>query len=486
MYSITLTDYKWNWIDDGALPYALVAMRALWVGLLVHLWSRGLMPDHADLISPLLVFGLLAASTACTQVGVYVIRVNWKAVLLVVFSGLGAVVLTLYLGLGPGRPIIWDLGWLRMVLQDPARTTVTLVIAVGLWWWGIRTGRERLYYDTFSNDFAWGMFLLALAGVIAYATHVVPAREVLFAFVPFFVIGLVTMAIANLQSTRRFEGSRTNQSLAVNRYWLGMLIVVVGVVLLAGLLLSQLFAPDAVNWVLARLTILFEGLMWLLFWVLLLISYPIFKLFELVARIVRLPRNPTEQPSIELPRDLAGQFADMQSGPSNIPPEVYLAMQILTGILLVAVVILIFALAFRRFKTIFEDDVEEFREIIFSMELLKQQLARLFGQKAETDGGTSESFVCVNGNDPRAQIRRAYQAFLTWGASQGVPRAPGQTAGEYLSSLSHVLPSYVEPISIITEAYVQARYSAALISPALAEQTSRAWQVIVQSNGKDR
>lgn len=120
------------------------------------------------------------------------------------------------------------------------------------------------------------------------------------------------------------------------------------------------------------------------------------------------------------------------------------------------------------------------------MDLLKEQLARLLGRKAETDGGTLEPFACVTGDDASAQIRRTYQAFLAWTASQGVPRLPGQTPGEYLSSLSHVLPSCIEPASIITEAYVQARYSAALISPALAEEVSRAWQAIVQANGKDR
>jgi uncharacterized membrane protein YidH (DUF202 family) len=485
MYSLNLTDYKWNWIDDGILPYALVTMRTLWVSLLVHLGSRGLMPDHPDLISPLLVFGLLAASTACTQVGVYLIKVNWRAVLLVAFSGLAAILLTLYLGLGPGRPIIWELGWLRMLLQNPARTSVTLVIAVGLWWWGIRTGRERLYYDAFSSDFAWGMFLLALAGAIAYATHVIPVREVLVAFIPFFAVGLITMAIANLQSTRRFEGSRTNQSLAVNRYWLGMLIVVVGAVVLGGLLLSQLFAPEAVDWVLVRLATLFNGLVWLLFWVLLLIAYPIFRLFELVAGIVRLPRSPSDQPLIQLPPPLAEQFKDLQGGPSHIPPEVYLALQILAGVLLVAAVILIFALAFRRFKTLLEDEVEESREIIFSMDLLKEQLAQLLGRRAKTNAAPPEPFVCVKGDDPRAQIRRTYQALLAWAAAQGTPRSPGQTPAEYLSSLGQVLPSCIEPISTITTAYVQARYSAALISPAVADQVLHAWQVIMQANGED-
>jgi hypothetical protein len=160
-------------------------------------------------------------------------------------------------------------------------------------------------------------------------------------------------------------------------------------------------------------------------------------------------------------------------------------VQILAGVLLLVAVILIFALAFRRFKTLFKDEVEESREIIFSMDLLKEQLAQLLGRRTKANAAPPEPFVCIEGDDPRAQIRRTYQALLAWAAAQGVPRSPGQTPGEYLSSLDQVLPSYIDPISTITTAYVQARYSAALISPALADQVVHAWQAIVQANGKD-
>ena len=486
MYSFTLTDYKWNWIDDGLLPYALAAMRAAWVGLLVHLWSRGVMPYRPDLIAPFLILGLLAASTAITQLGVYVVKTNRRAVALIVMSGLAAIALTLYLGLGAGRPALWDGRWLGLLRQDLAATIITALIAVWLWWWGILTGRERVYYDLFTADFTWGMLMLAVGAAVAYATRAIPLLDVLLAFIPFFAIGLATMAIANLQSARRFEGSRTDQTLALNRYWLGTVGVVIVAVLLAGLLLSQMFAPEAMAWILARLVTVWEWLTRLLVFVWVIVAYPILVLFEWLVKFVSQRRSPNDQPPISPPTSFAEQFKDLEQGrPSAIPPGVYVSLQVLAGILAVAVIVLIFALAFRRFKTLLEEDVEETREMIFSMDLLKDQLAHLFGRKGQANGVAPEPFVSIVGDDPRAQIRRTYQAMLAWAALQGLPRPPGQTSSEYVSSLNNALPAYGEPISILTAAYLRARYSAVPISSASAEQALRAWDTIARENEKD-
>lgn len=483
MYSFTLTDYKWNWIDEGLLPYALAAMRATWVGLLVHLWSRGMMSYRPDLITPFLAFGLLAASIACTQFGVYVVKSTRQSVALIVLSGLIAIVLTLYLGLEADRPALWELRWVALLAQDPAATIMIALVVVWLWWWGIRTGRGRVYYDLFTTDFTWGMLMLAVGVAIAYATRLIPLLQVLPVLILFFAVGLAATAIANLQSARRFEGGRTGQSLAVNRYWLGTVVVVIGVVLVAGLLLSQLFTPGAITWILARLATLLEWLAWLLLLVITLVSYPLFALFEWIARLVRPGSGPNDRP-LSNPPSFAEQFKDLQPGHPTVSPQVYVSLQVLAGILLVAAIVLIFALAFRRFKTLLEEDVEETRDFILSMDLLKEQLAQLFRRKNKAGSVEPAPFVSIVGDDPRAQIRRTYQSLLAWAAWQGMPRSPGQTPREYLSALSVALPAYSEPLSILTAAYLQARYSAVPISSASAEQVLRVWEAVAQQDEK--
>jgi hypothetical protein len=484
MYTLTLTDYKWNWIDDGLLPYALAAMRAVWVGLLVHMWSRGVMPDRPDLIALPWVFGLLAISTGFAQLGVYVVKTNWRAILLIVLGGLGAIALTLYLSLDSSRPAIWEPRWFGLALHDPGASIVTLIIAVWLWWWGIRTGRERVYYDLFASDFAWGMLMLAFAGVIVYATRVAPLREVVFALISFFAIGLATLAISNLQSTRRFEGGRTDLALAVNRYWLGTVAAVIGVLLLVGLLLGQLFAPETIAWIVKGLAVVLQGLTWLLLGILIVAAYLIFVPLEWLVGKLNWSSHTNDQPLPTPPPSFAEQFKDLSQGHPDIPPQVYVSLQVLAGVLLVAVIVLVFALAFRRFKTLAEEDVEETREIILSMDLLKEQLAQLFGRTGNRHGPDPDPFVSIVGDDPRAQIRRVYQSLLAWAISHDAPRPPGLTPDEYSSVLSHVWLPYREQIAAITRAYLQARYSAAPISPASAQEASRAWAVIAEADSR--
>jgi len=482
MYTLTLTDYKWNWIDDGLLPYALAAMRAVWVGLLVHVWSRSVMPYRPDLIALPWVFGLLAISTGFAQLGVYVVKTNWRAILLIVLGGLGTIALTLYLSLDASRPAIWEPRWFGLALHDPGASIVTLIIAVWLWWWGIRTGRERVHYDLFASDFAWGTLMLASAGVIVYATRAAPLREVVFALIPFFAIGLATLAISNLQSTRRFEGGRTDQALAMNRYWLGTVAAVIGVLLLAGLLLGQLFAPETIAWIVKGLVVVLQGLTWLLLGILIVVAYLIFVPLEWLVGKLDWSSHTNDQPLLNPPPSLAEQFKDLSQGHPNIPPQVYVSLQVLAGVLLVAVIVLIFALAFRRFKTLMEEDVEETREIIFSIDLLKEQLAQLFGRKDTANGVEPEPFVSIVGDDPRAQIRHVYQALLAWAASRNLPRPPGLTPAEYSLWLGDRLLDYREPVTAITRIYQQARYSTAPIPATSVEEVLRAWALIAAAD----
>jgi len=199
---LNLADREWNWIDDGVLPYALNAMRAVWVWFIFHLLARGLTPTRGDSLAPPVVFGLLAASTLLAQYGAFRAKNGMRATWLIALSGLGAGALALYLGVGADRFALWDARWLGALYADPALAIVVLVVAVWLWRWGILTGREPLTYDNFSSDFAVGIIVFLFALAIAYATAVVPLVELLLPVLVFFAVGLGTLAIASVQSTR--------------------------------------------------------------------------------------------------------------------------------------------------------------------------------------------------------------------------------------------------------------------------------------------
>lgn len=80
--------------------------------------------------------------------------------------------------------------------------------------------------------------------------------------------------------------------------------------------------------------------------------------------------------------------------------------------------------------------------------------------------------------EPVVSVRALYRGLLKWGARQGLPRALSQTPLEYLKVLCQSFPHEDTELSLITRAYLQARYSAS--SPASEEfaAAERAWQQV--------
>ena len=350
--ALNLADREWNWIDDGVLPYALDAMRAIWVWLIFHLWARGLTPTRGDWLAPFTVFGLLAASTLLAQYGAFRAKTGVRATLLVAFGGLGAVMFALYLAVGLGRFAPWDMRWFGALAEDPLITAVVLIVAVWLWRWGIVTGREPLLYDAFAFHFAFGVLVFVAALAIAYAAAIVPLVELLLPLLLFFAIGLGALAVSSLQSARRFEQQQTGQWFALNRYWLGIVGAVIGALLVGGVFLSQFFAPEAMASILSGLAVLLDLLARLLYWVVLVAAFVVFTIFDLVARVLPTVDLSSNSPVIATPPNLADQFKDLRQQPAGLAPEAYLVFQMIAGALIAAFIILIFALAFRRFKVL--------------------------------------------------------------------------------------------------------------------------------------
>ena len=107
-------------------------------------WSTwGLFPGESDLLAPLTVFGLLAGGTLAAQCGSFLLK-GRRAALAVALAGLVAVIIALYLGLEARTCAA--LG--SALAGSPACTSrpcaADLLPAVGLWWWGLLAGRDRV------------------------------------------------------------------------------------------------------------------------------------------------------------------------------------------------------------------------------------------------------------------------------------------------------------------------------------------------------
>ena len=254
---------------------------------------------------------------------------------------------------------------------------------------------------------------------------------------------------------------------------------IIGTLLLGGVLLTQLFAPDALAGVLNLLSLVLRWLVQVLFWVLVAVTFVIFAILEFFARFFPSLQISSRTQDLQTSSSLIEQFKDLEQHATQGPsPEVYAVLQILAGVILAGMILLIFAWAFRRFRYLDEEEIEETRESIFSLDLAREQLAQLL-RRPRTESPRAP-FVTIDGEDPRAQIRRTYQALLAWASAHGVPRAPGMTPYEYLCALEHELGVNRALLDLITRAYVQARYSVASVEAARAQEVAQAWQHIVQ------
>jgi hypothetical protein len=474
-----LVDREWHWLDDGVLPYSLCAMRALWIWLLLHFASRALTPTRGDWIALPTIFGLLAVSTWLAHLGIFRIKKDMLARLLIALGGLVAIVSTIYLAIGITHAPIWDWRWLLASREDLAGSVPVLLVTTWLWRWGILTGRTRLLYDVFSFNFTVGTLVFSVVFGAAFGTNIVSTYELALPLLTFFAIGLGSLALSSLQDARRFEGKRTGQQIGVNGYWLATIGAIIGILLVGGLVLTLLFVPESLAGVLALLAFIFDLVMRLLYWMILIVSFIIFGVLEFFASFFPPLQQTAKQQNPELPSGLDEELRNLQhQTPAQLPPELHLLLEIAAVVLILGAILLVFAFAFRRFRYLEEEETEETRETIFSLDLLKAQLADFFGPHGAKRAPTVAPFLALDEDDPRSQIRRTYQALLAWAGRRGVPRPPGMTPNEFLGLLNRLLPAASDSFATINSLYVQARYSPASISSDNARAAASAWEQI--------
>ncbi len=471
-------DRTWSWIDDGLLPYLLAALRALWVWLLLHLLYTSLLPGQGDLLGFGTVFGLLAAGTLAAQVYAFRSGSPRRAAIIGGSFGLAMVLLALYLGLGREIAPLWHPRWLSVIRDRTGATLMTVFPAALLLLWGLLTGRERVYHETLQRNFALGLAAILGAMLVAYSANLVPTGLVISVLTAFVAVGLVALAVGSLQETRRFEGQRAEKGLPMARYWWGTVGTTVAGLLLLGLLLGQLFAPGTLELVADILAGILRAVGWLLSWIIFIISYPIFKLLEWLMARIDLPEGEAETLQIRPPVDLTDQFQELAQESATGPGSQF-PWWILLALVAAAVLLVVFVLAFRRFRTYAEDgEVEETRESILSLDLLKAQLAGWLRGRGGRGAAEPEPYARISGDDSRVRVRRTYQALLAWAAARGLPRQPGLTPEDYARVLAGVYPAQRAQFAEITAAYYDARYSPLPVPAARAEGAEAAWQQV--------
>ena len=478
MRSAQLAERRWQLLDDGVLPYALAALRSLWIAPFLQLAAWSVSPETRALLGLPAVFLLLAGGTAAAQLHSFRFK-GRRAALGVALASLAAVSAALVLAVAGARFAPLDGRWIAALAADLPRTLATFGLAAALWWWGMLAGRERLMYDGLARNFVGGLAALLAAAALNRSLSFLPAPTLLAHLLAFMGLGLFLLALAGIQEARRYESARSGHDLPLARHWWSTVAAVVAALLLTALLLSRLLAPASLDGIAGAAAALLGLVGQFVSWLLLVVSYPIFWLLAALASLLHFDQLAVAPPEVSLSQGFALQAGAGLQEQAALAPAVQGALGVVGTIGIVALIVLAFVLALRRFNVYVEDDVAEAHESILSLDLIKAQLAQFRRRRRAEKAPPAAPFVPLSGDDPRVQIRRTYQALLAWAAGRGVERAPAMTPDRFRRLLSEIYPQHGAQLAVITAAYDRARYGSAAVSDESAAAAAAAWRQIL-------
>ena len=449
-----------SWIEHLVLPPAVAVLNTAWVWLWM-LWSVRAVPPQviAAPISPLLL-GLL---TLCAYV---VTRWAWanpapplEPRLLITLSGLAFVFAALwqtYAFIGPLGVLRELVDWGNFI----SPVFLGLVACAFLWYQGIQLGRSGMPQENLERAFHGGLFALGILFAVNQLRPLISVSEALAAALAFFATGLAGLALVSVENARRQQEGLTGSWPALNRYWLGTVTGVIGSILLTGLLLAGILSPRTFDQVAGAIILVIDavtvailvvlgGLTIVLAWLLLPVVQYLARAFSQIN--LHLPVLPNVQ---QVTRQSLNFFAQH--------PVLNFARRGLVFGIIIALLVLAFWWAMRRWNRRSGRDADETRENIATRDLLLNQLLSLFRRRPRA-AGAGPAYLSLPGpmDDPRLIVRRAYQAMLEWALAFSLPsRSAGQTPAAYSATLRQALPEGDAAIETLTSAYVQARYAA--------------------------
>jgi hypothetical protein len=468
---------RFNWSEPFAESFALPLAAAVFTAAWVEPWVRWALrlggSERPFVLSPLFMAGLMfAASLLARRLLITDYAIPRARALLAVLSFIVVLGINL-LTFGPpdNKYLTALINWGHAISPQ----TLALIVTCLLWWRGLTLGNTDLPHDSLASAFFSGVAGLALLFGLNILSPQLTLAEGITPALIFFAAALSALALAGLEEDRRLQRKATGSWPGLNRRWLGTVTGLIGLIVLAGLIIGIVVAPEGVLAVvrpivdvlsLVALTII-SGLVYLLMWP---AFYLALQLWDVLAHIIdAIPRPP--------PGD-AAQNADRLTELVIANPVVQSVGQTLAWVLIAAVILWIFWGAARRLFLLSSgagDD--ETRENILSRDLLLKQLKSLFGSRRPDLA--PPPYLPLDGDltDPRLIIRRAYRAMLEWAKAQGQPRQPKQTPLTYASALSQSMPHRASSIATLTQAYIAARYAAE--SPSL-EIARRAEAALVE------
>jgi hypothetical protein len=459
-------------VNRALLTLGLAAMHVCWIypwSLLVVRWVQ---PDPTQpLLSASSMFALIALGALATRAIIRGLGIGRPGQLTLVGTGVLAVLLAVRIDHYPGSGIFDWLGALgtgvAVLLGRPSVPALALMLGLLLWWRGVQLASDTPTFPDVDTAFRWNVgalicFALVLAlGTPARSQPLLEAQATPFVVGSFFV-SLLTLALARLESLRS-----STRALALNSQWLGVLVAVTGLLVLAALAVAQVLSFDLL---LLATRPVFDLLGRILLVLLYIVVIPLAYVIQLVVYWLLslfspdLNRAPPEPYS---PADISS-FLERLFG-QLLPPEAFAVLKAIGAVLLLAAALLLVARTIARWRPrLAEADatLEERDSVFDARRLGAALLAWLRGlfqraRSAPVSGASGAPSLPASDAIARlSSVRELYRHLLALGDAAGSQRTPPTTPYEHLPALERTL----EPrafLGDLTQAYVDVRYAEA-------------------------
>ncbi len=502
----------WSWLDDGVLPGLIAIVRACWVWPWLLLIQYALSPGFTEaalplwgvLLLPVLSFTLARwasrqvssqpdAMTATAPASARIsalepaygtAQVPLMPRLFVAFLGIVVAIFVVWWQIYRGELGLTNFVWVERLGDSLIRWPETaipptvLLMATGLFLWmrGLLDASRSLTHDT-----VWQIFLRSIVMMVLYLIIITMADldrvgQLITSVLVMLAAGMSALAFSSVKITSGLDralglgvrnlgvddddgsmGVLGGQSIPViNRHWLLSVSVAIGLLMVLGLLLTWLIAPEMLD---AALNVLwaiatFVGdiaayiLIGLAYVGAMIFYYLFYQFLEPLLRRLMERLNIDEallEALEERPEETQEAIEVVEQAP--VPDEYRWLGLLIIGLL----TLLVFAFAIRRLTSSKVEVLDEERESILSSDLLQDQLKNVWDRLRGRfrNQNPDDPYLALDGEESRRRIRLVYQSLLALATELGQPRDPASTPVEYSSRLARA--TYVNHGAIALE-----------------------------------
>ncbi len=361
-----------------------------------------------------------------------------------------------------------DLVWLSSIPEALSKILINfepalllIICSAILWWLGRRLAVQKLNFSATVSEFQFGLIILILIYFIAYGINAATPTALPVTLI-FFTCGLTGISISHDQASRGWFTSLKQW------HWSVMLLASVGIILLAGLLISILISPELIQ-------IIIKGLKWL------------WEVIETILRWIASLIPPSTETMPPLP-GMPGMEPPPETEVFHLPEGLKSGFTIVWSVMVGGIILLaiwrissqIFDWMRRRAGS--SGGESESLKMSFWQDWLKW-LKHLFSGILRTKRKVTD-IRKEEVTSEAAAIRQIYRQWLVRMASAGYPRRKEQTPLEYQAGIDYISSLPKEPVNEITRKYMQVRYGAADPSVREIERMKEQWSLLKNADLK--